>query len=167
MNFLFFTLSLLLSQNPMEFSSRFKKAFVESSGIALQFPFYAGLMGLMEGSGLIKISSDFIISFSDSSSLPVFSFLSAGLVNIFVPSGGGQWVVQGPILLEASKILEVNPAKMAMAIAWGDAWTNLIQPFWAIPILSLAGLKLKDILGYCLVYFMASGIIILGFFCWF
>ncbi len=95
---------------------------------------------------------------------PLFTFLSAGIVNFFVPSGGGQWAVQAPIMMPAGQALGVSPSLTAMAIAWGDAWTNLLQPFWALPALGIAKLGARDIMGYCLISLFVTGIIIcLGF----
>nr|WP_046133247.1 TIGR00366 family protein [Bacillus thermotolerans] len=95
----------------------------------------------------------------------VLVFWSAGLVNFFVPSGGGQWAVQAPVMLEAAQSMDVSMAKTAMEVAWGDAWTNMIQPFWALPALAIAGLKAKDIMGFCLIILFVSGAVIsLGFF---
>ena len=85
---------------------------------------------------------------------------SCGLVNVFVPSGGGQWAVQGPIMLPAGVQLGVDPVVSAMAIAWGDAWTNMIQPFWALPLLGIVGLDARSIMGYCLIALVYSGLLI-------
>nr|WP_232786249.1 TIGR00366 family protein [Mameliella alba] len=79
---------------------------------------------------------------------------------MFVPSGGGQWAVQAPIMLEASAALGVSPARTAMAVAWRDTWTNLIQPFWALPALAIAGLSAKDIMGYCLIVLVVTGVVL-------
>ncbi|MBX4383452.1 TIGR00366 family protein, partial [Mycobacterium tuberculosis] len=98
-------------------------------------------------SGLAAVISNGFVSIANEHTLPLFTFLSAGLVNIFVPSGGGQWAVQAPVMLDAAIALDVSIPKIAMAVAWGDAWTNLIQPFWALPALAIAGLKAKDIMG--------------------
>jgi short-chain fatty acids transporter len=135
------------------------------AGILLQFPFYAGIMGMMTAAGDSGISlagalSQFFVSVSNETTFPVFTFLSAGIVNFFVPSGGGQWAVQAPIMMPAGAALGVDAAKTAMAIAWGDAWTNMIQPFWALPALAIAGLGAKDVMGYCIVALLGSGVII-------
>lgn len=161
-NFIFLFLALLFHRTPANFLSALQGSIGVTSGIIIQFPFYAGIMGLMQYSGLADILSHFFVSISTPLTLPIFTFLSAGMVNFFIPSGGGQWVVQGPIMLTAARDLGVNPAKIAMALAWGDAWTNLIQPFWALPLLGLAGLSLKDIMGYCLIYVLFTGMIISG-----
>ena len=129
-------------------------------GILVQFPFYAGIMGMMAGSGLVAIISGWFVAISSETTLPLFTFLSAGFVNIFIPSGGGQWAVQGPVMIQAAQELGVDLPRIAMAVAWGDAWTNMIQPFWALPALAIAGLKARDIMGYLLMVLLVSGIVI-------
>jgi short-chain fatty acids transporter len=165
-NIIFLSLALLLHQTPKKFLKALGQSFNSASGIAIQFPFYAGLMGLMQYSGLADRISELFLKISTADTLALWTFLSGGIVNLFIPSGGGQWVVQGPIMLKAAKELGVDPAKISMALAWGDAWTNLIQPFWALPIIALAGVKLKDIMGYCLMYLGLSGLIVGGILLW-
>ena len=75
---------------------------------------------------------------------------------MFVPSGGGQWVIQGPIFLEAAKTLNVDPALIVLGVAYGDQWTNMIQPFWTIPVLAIAGLHLRQIMGYTFMIFLLT-----------
>lgn len=162
--FIFLFLGIILHYRPRYFLNAVQNAVKTSSGIIIQFPFYAGIMGIMVLSGLAGVMSDWFVSISNANTFPLFSFLSAGLVNFFVPSGGGQWAVQAPIMLQAGADLGVSPAITAMAVAWGDAWTNLIQPFWALPALAIAGLKAKDIMGFCVLNLIISGIIIGGVF---
>ncbi|MEX0732426.1 MAG: short-chain fatty acid transporter [Aquisalimonadaceae bacterium] len=159
-NFLFLFLGIMLHGRPSRFLASMQQAVKGAGGIVLQFPFYAGIMGMMVESGLAQTLSTAFVAISNPTTFPLFTFLSAGLVNIFVPSGGGQWAVQAPIMLEAGAQLGVDAARTAMAVAWGDAWTNMIQPFWALPALAIAGLKAKDIMGYCLIVLLVSGIII-------
>ncbi len=113
-----------------------------------------------EGISLAGYISQLFVDNSTSFTFPFFSFLSAGLVNFFIPSGGGQWIVQAPIIMPAGLELGVDAAKSAMSIAWGDAWTNMLQPFWALPLLGIARLGAKDIMGYCLIVLVYSGVII-------
>lgn len=164
-NFIFLFTGILLHGTPRRFLDAFLEATKGASGILLQFPFYAGIMGIMtgansEGLSLAIIMSNFFVNISTPKTFPLFSFLSAGIVNFFVPSGGGQWAVQAPIVMPAGLEIGVTTAKSAMAIAWGDAWTNMIQPFWALPALGIAGLGAKDIMGYCLIVLICSGAII-------
>ena len=159
-NWIFLFLAILLHGNPKKFMSALQESFGYASDIAIQFPFYAGIMGLMQYSGLSDILSEMLINLANAHTLPFLTFLSGGVVNFFIPSGGGQWVVQGPVIMKTAHALGANPAKVAMALAWGDAWTNLIQPFFALPLLAVARLQLKDIMGYCLFFTIFSGIVI-------
>ncbi|MGD6834753.1 short-chain fatty acid transporter [Sutcliffiella halmapala] len=159
-NFLFLFLGILFHWRPKHFLEAVMNAVKGASGIIIQFPFYAGIMGMMVASGLAGVMSEAFVSISNEHTFHFFTFLSAGIVNVFVPSGGGQWSVQAPIMLEAAQSLNVSVAKTAMAVAWGDAWTNMIQPFWALPALAIAGLKAKDIMGFCVIVLFISGVII-------
>lgn len=169
-NFIFLFTGIILHGTPRKFLNAFMEATKGAAGILLQFPFYAGIMGIMtgansEGVSLAVLMSNFFVNISTPATFPLFSFWSAGLVNFFVPSGGGQWAVQAPIVMPAGLEIGVSAAKSAMAIAWGDAWTNMIQPFWALPALGIAGLGAKDIMGYCLIVLICSGFVIsAGFF---
>ena len=169
-NFIFLFTAILLHGTPKRLLKAVAEGTKNTTGILLQFPFYAGIMGMMvakgpDGVSLAGAMSDMFVSISNEYTFPLFTFISAGIVNFFVPSGGGQWAVQAPIMMPAGAELGVPAAKTAMAIAWGDAWTNMIQPFWALPALSIAGLNAKDIMGFCIISLFASGTIIgLGLF---
>lgn len=124
------------------------------SGILIQFPLYFGILGIMKSSGLITLFSDSIIAISTDYSLPIYTFISAGVVNFFVPSGGGQWAIQGPILIEAATQLGANLPKTVMAMCYGDQLTNMLQPFWALPLLGITKLKPYQILPYTFLLFI-------------
>lgn len=166
-NFLFLFLAILLHQTPRSLLTSLNEAIKGGAGIVIQFPFYAGIMAVMVQSGLAQSISEGFVAIASAESLPFWSFISAGIVNIFVPSGGGQWAVQAPIMLPAAQALGADVARVAMAVAWGDAWTNLIQPFWALPVLAIAGLKARDIMGFCLMQLMITGVIISIALSWF
>ncbi|MCC4263726.1 short-chain fatty acid transporter [Oceanimonas baumannii] len=158
---------LLLHGTPERYMRTVDESVRGISGIVLLFPFYAGIMGMMMGANAEGVSlgrqiTETFISWSSADTFPLLAFLSAGLVNVFVPSGGGQWAVQAPIMLPAAQALGVSPTVTAMAIAWGDAWTNMIQPFWALPLLGIVGLGARDIMGYCLMMLLYSGVVITG-----
>lgn len=164
-NLIFLTLGIIFHGTPISYVNAITDAAKSAGGIILQFPFYAGIMGIMTATGptgqsLAGAISDFFVNISNQTTFPLFTFLSAGIVNFFVPSGGGQWAVQAPIVMPAGNALGVSPAVSAMAIAWGDAWTNILQPFWALPALGIAGLGARDIMGYCAIVLIVTGIII-------
>ena len=158
-NLLLLTLAILLHKNIIEFLKAIDQAISGASGILIQFPLYFGIMGIMRSSGLVTEISDFFVSISNETTYPIFTFLSAGLVNIFVPSGGGQWAVQGPIIVQAANDIGISLPKSIMALAYGDQLTNMLQPFWALPLLGITGLKAKEILPYTL-FLMLIGTVI-------
>jgi short-chain fatty acids transporter len=107
--------------------------------------------------------SDFFVSIATARTLPLFTFFSAGLVNIFVPSGGGQWAIQGPIVVESALKLGVPLPKAIMALAYGDQITNMLQPFWALPLLGITKLKAREILPYTLMLMViGSAVYLIG-----
>ena len=171
-NMIFMFLGILLHGNLRKYVDAIGEAASGAAGILLQFPFYAGIIGMMtakgaDGQSLAMIISNFFVSISTNITFPVWTFLSAGVVNFFVPSGGGQWGVQGPIVMPAADNLGVEPGRAAMAIAWGDQWTNMVQPFWALPALGVAKLSAKDIMGYLVIVTIFVGIVAcLGFVAW-
>jgi short-chain fatty acids transporter len=159
-NFLFLTLAILLHGTPRHLLNALNEAVKGGAGIVIQFPFYAGIMAIMVQTGLAATVSEGLVGLATETTLPFWSFLSAGLVNFFVPSGGGQWAVQAPVILPAAEALGADLARASMAVAWGDAWTNMVQPFWALPILGIAGLRAKDIMGFCVIHLVITGVII-------
>ena len=156
----FLSSGLILNKTTARYLHALSEAIKGVGGIIVQYPLYAGIMGMMVGSGLAASVSEWFVAISTPTTFPLFTFLSAGVVNFFVPSGGGQWAVQAPIVIPAAEALGVPLNKAAMAVAFGDAWTNMIQPLWALPLLGIAGLSIKDIMGYCTVTLLWSGAII-------
>lgn len=148
MNAGFLFLGFFLFLRPTKYVQAVSGAVSGASGIILQFPFYAGIMGMMRDSGLVGVFSDALVSLSGPNTFFPLAFLSGGIVNLFVPSGGGQWAVQGPILIDAAQRLGEAAPVTVMALAYGDQWTNMLQPFWALPLLSITGLQARQIIGY-------------------
>jgi short-chain fatty acids transporter len=141
------------------FTRSVEDAIQGASGILIQFPLYFGILALMQQSGLIDKLSDFFIHHADQTTYPLLTFVSAGLVNIFVPSGGGQWAIQGPIIVQSSIELGIPLHKSILAMAYGDEITNMLQPFWALPLLGITRLTAKDILPYTLAIFLAGSMV--------
>ncbi len=159
LNFFMFGMALLMHGSIQKFLGAVEEAIKGTSGILIQFPLYFGIMGIMKGSGMIQLVSDFFVSVATETTLPIFTFFSAGLVNIFVPSGGGQWAVQGPIVVESALKLGVPLPKIVMALAYGDQITNMLQPFWALPLLGITRLKAKEILPYTLIAMLVAAVV--------
>ncbi len=161
-NYLLFGMALAFHRNLASFVNAIQIAIKGASGIVLQFPFYAGILGVLKESGLLVMIADFFVQISSPSSFPLFTLISAGLINLFVPSGGGQWAVQGPVIVEAAQKMDLSIPQMIMVMAYGDQLTNMLQPFWALPLLAITGVAPKDLLKYTLYFFLVGGVI-LGF----
>jgi short-chain fatty acids transporter len=158
--FIFFIAGVILHTKPINYVKAVDTAIRSAGGIALQFPLYGGIMGLMVGTGLAKVIAGWFVAISSPETFYMLQFWGAGVINMFVPSGGGQWAVQGPITIEAAKMMNIDTVKSAMMVAWGDQWTNMIQPFWALPLLGMAGLSAKDIMGYTTMTLLWSGLVL-------
>lgn len=161
-NWSFVSLGLLLARSPLHYMRLINKAGVAIGPIIIQYPFYAGVLGMMSGTGLVTVISDFFASFSSAETLGLSAFLSAGIINMFIPSGGGQWAIQGPIFIDAAQSLGVDYSVVVLAVAYGDQWTNMIQPFWTIPLLAIAGLHLRQVMGYTVIIFLVTAMIFAG-----
>ncbi|WP_452597773.1 short-chain fatty acid transporter [Pontimicrobium sp. MEBiC01747] len=159
LNFFMLGLAIVLHKNFSNFLKAVEEAIKGTSGILIQFPLYFGIMGIMKSTGIVVSISDFFVSVANETTLPIFTFISAGIVNVFVPSGGGQWAIQGPIVVESALKLGVPLPKAIMALAYGDQITNMLQPFWALPLLGITKLKAKEILPYTLIL-MCVGIVV-------
>jgi short-chain fatty acids transporter len=156
-NMAMLALGLVLHGSVRGYIAAAEEAVRGCTGIILQFPLYAGIMGIMVQTGLVKLFAARIGEMASAQTLPLFTFGSAAVLNLFVPSGGGQWAVQGPVALESAVQLGVAPGKVIMAVAYGDQITNMLQPFWALPLLAITGVRARDIVGYTAVV-MAVGI---------
>lgn len=151
-------LGLLAWKYPLRYVSSFKAETSQASSIILQFHFYAGIMGIMKYTGLVSIISNLFVNIATAETFPLLAYLSAGLVNFAIPSGGGQWAVQGPVMIDAASKLGANMLHVTMAVSYGDSWTNMITPFWALPMAGVLGIKVRDFLGYTIALALVVGL---------
>lgn len=161
-NWSFLAAILLLVSSAKELGAIIADAGKTVGQILLQYPLYAGILGIMTASGLVEIFSSFFVGVSTPGTLGAWAMISGGIINMFIPSGGGQFAVQAPIFIDAAQQLGVDPAPVIMGIAYGDQWTNMIQPFWTIPLLAIAGLSVRDIMGYTTITLFVSGAVMLA-----
>jgi short-chain fatty acids transporter len=162
-NFGFLMLGLALHGTPTAYIEAIKEAVGGAAGIILQFPFYGGIAGMIGSSGLATILAGGLLAISTPESFPVIAWLTGGFMNIFVPSGGGEWAVIGEVISRTALDLNVPIGKAIIAYGAGDMWTNMLQPFWAIPLLGIMGLKARDIIGYTVgLMFISFPFIFLG-----
>jgi short-chain fatty acids transporter len=157
MNLCFLAIGLLCAGGPLKYMQLAERAAAATGGIIVQFPLYGGILGLLAAGGVVEALSGWLPT--TAGGLGLFTFGSAGAFNLFVPSGGGQWAVQGPIVMAAAVQNGIDPGRIVMALSWGDQWTNLFQPFWALPLLGITGARAADILGYTMVLGVAVGLV--------
>lgn len=162
LNAIFLFGGILLYGNIANYTMAVRDAVTGTAGIIFQFPLYAGVLGIVKYSGLVMILANGIATVSTETTFYLWTFLSASVVNMFVPSGGGQWAVQGPVALESAKIMGADLVKTSLMVAYGNCWTNMAQPFWAIALLGITGLEAKDIMGYSIGIMILSGIIFIA-----
>lgn len=162
LNFLMLSLCILMHSSFTSFLIALEEAIVGAGAILIQFPLYFGIMGIMRETGMVNEIAAFFAGIATEASLPLYTFFSAGLVNIFVPSGGGQWAIQGPVILESAVQLGVPLNKAIMAFAYGDQITNMLQPFWALPLLAITRLKAREILPFTLILLLTGSVIFIS-----
>ena len=147
-NAVFLIGAMLLQGTPANLVKAFSNGARTASGVILQFPFYAGIFGVINGTGLGDWLGSLFVQVATTDTFPVIVYLYSGMVNVFVPSGGSKWLIEAPYLLPAARELGVSATTTVLAYAYGDSTSNLIQPFWAIPILTVTRMKFGDVLGY-------------------
>lgn len=147
-NWGFLFAGLLIYTNPSAYRDKFGEAASAAAGIILLFPFFAGIQGIMSGSGLAALLAEQLVAVASPATFPVVAWLTGAVINLFVPSGGGEWIVVGPSVLQAANDLGVPLGKATIAYAVGDAHTNLLNPFWALPLLAITGIKARQMFGY-------------------
>lgn len=150
-NFTLLMLGLLAYGTPIAYVKAIDDGVRSCGQIVLQFPLYAGIMGMMGGSGLVTLFANWLVGISTAYTFPLMTMISAAVVNLMVPSAGGQWAVQGPSLIEAAQQLGASIPSTVMAFGYGDQLTNAIQPMWMLPLLGVTALKARDIMGYTMV----------------
>jgi short-chain fatty acids transporter len=154
LNFAFLMLGILLHRSPAAVLVAAEQGASLLAGVVLQFPFYAGMYGVIQGTGLGERLGDWIAGAANPRVFPLLLYWYSGIVNYFVPSGGSKWAIEAPYLVDAAERLGVGVDLVVVAYAWGDMATDLIQPFWALPLLAAARLDFRDIMGYATVVFI-------------
>lgn len=162
LNFAFLMLGLALASSPVHFVNLIIDAAKVAAPFLLQYPFYAGIAGMMAMTGLAEMVVNGFVAVAGPQTMPIWTFLSSGLLNLFIPSGGGQWAVQGPIVVDAAQAIGADVPKVALSVMLGDQWTNLIHPLVTIPVAAIAGLHVRQILGYCVTALIFTGVVFIS-----
>lgn len=150
LNFGLLMVGIVLYSSPAKYLGEFHDAVQGSSGVILLFPFYAGIIGIMTGTGLVNTMTESLLSIATPDTFPIIAWITAGILNVFVPSGGGEWAIVGGPMLVAGAELGIPHGQTIASYAVGDAHTNLLNPFWAIPLLAITGIRARDMFGYAI-----------------
>ncbi|MGO4332524.1 short-chain fatty acid transporter [Cupriavidus sp. 2TAF22] len=161
-NFMILFLGVLLLGTPVNYVAKLNEGIKTISGIILQYPFYAGIMAIMAGSGLVDTISRVFVDIATPQTLPFWGLISSFVINFFAPSGGGHWVIQGPFMIDAAKAIGSSISQTSMSVMLGNAWNDLVQPFWILPALALSKLSLKDVMGYTVIMMFWVGLVYIG-----
>lgn len=154
--FIFFLLGLLLHWTPAAYVNAVNAAARITGPLLVQYPLYGGIMGIMTTTGLAGVIAAWFLTFSTAASLPFWSYAASIVISLFVPSGGGHWAVQGPFVVPAAAKLGASQAATAMGVAVGEQVANMIQPFWALPVLAIAGVGLQRVMAFTVVVFFVA-----------
>ncbi|HTA37420.1 MAG TPA: TIGR00366 family protein, partial [Candidatus Acidoferrales bacterium] len=154
--FIFFLLGLLMHWTPIAYVKAIDGAARVTGPLLIQYPLYGGIMGIMTATGLAGVIAAWFLTFSTATTLPFWSFVSSIVISLFVPSGGGHWAVQGPFAVPAAMKLGASQAATAMAVAIGEQVANMIQPFWCLPVLAIAGIGLQRVMAFTVAIFVVA-----------
>jgi short-chain fatty acids transporter len=167
MIFIFIIVGLFLHITPMRYSIAMKRASSNISGILFQYPFYAGIMGIMMASGLGVKISEVLASVATPNSYAFISYITGGIVNFAIPSAGGEFAVIGPSIINMVQDLGINMtsseintmmARASMSVAYGESLSNLLQPFFLLLVFPVMGkgikIQARDIVGYLFIPFV-------------
>ena len=150
---------IALHGTPVAYGAAMRNAARQTGGMMLQYPFYGGIMGIMSGTGLADSISQGFVALSSAHTLSFWSYICSLIITFFVPSGGGHWAVQGPFVVPAAVTLHASLSGSAMAVAMGEQVANMLQPFWALPVVAMAGIGIQRVMGYTVVTFVVAGTI--------
>jgi short-chain fatty acids transporter len=156
---LFLLAGLALQRSPIAYADAIRRAARQTGSMLLQYPIYGGIMGIMIGTGLASTIAQTFVTIATPASLPLWSYLSSLIITLLIPSAGGHWAVQGPFVLPAALSLHASLPHTAMGVAMAENVSNMLQPFWAVPVVAIAGIKIQRVMGYTAVTFVVSLVI--------
>jgi short-chain fatty acids transporter len=157
--FLFLLAGLLLHWTPINYVRAVNQAARITGPLILQYPLYGGIMGIIKATGLADVIAKAFVSFSSAHTLPFWNYIASIIISLFIPSGGGHWAVQGTFTVKAAVDLHASQAATAMAVAMGEQVANMIQPFWALPVLAIAGISLRRVMGFTVMSFFVGAVV--------
>jgi short-chain fatty acids transporter len=156
---IFLLAGLALQRTPIAYADAIRRAARQTGSMLLQYPMYGGIMGIMSGTGLASVIAKTFVAIATPTTLALWSYLSSLIITLLIPSAGGHWAVQGPFVLPAALSIHAPVARTAMGVAMAENVSNMLQPFWAVPVVAIAGIRIQRVMGYTAVTFMVSFVV--------
>ena len=156
---IFLITGIALHGYPVGYGNAMKNAAKQTGSMMLQYPIYGGIMEIMDGTGLAAMISKFFVAIATAHTLPFWTYFASLFITFMVPSGGGHWAVQGPFAVPAAVSLHASIPATTMGVAMGEQVANMLQPFWALPVVAMAGIGIQRVLGFTVVTFAVAGLI--------
>jgi short-chain fatty acids transporter len=153
-NLTFLLLGAILHRTPARLMRAVREATPATWAVVLQFPFYGGIAGIIAATRLNERIASLVVDVSSHATFPAAMAAYSAVLGVFVPSGGGKWVIEAPYVMAAAHGLRVHVGWVVASYDLGEALANLVQPFWMVPVLSLMGLRARDVMGYTFLVFL-------------
>jgi short-chain fatty acids transporter len=152
MNTIVLTLGLLLHRSIFRFTRALRDAVGLAWPIVLLYHLYAGVAGLIQftpvGEFLVRLA-DPILTYT---TFPVLTVILSAIVSFFIPTSGGQWLIQGFVTVEAAESIGASAQRGLLALGVGDHMGNLMTPFWAVVGAGIARVDFRLVFGYRLIF---------------
>jgi short-chain fatty acids transporter len=160
--FVFLLLGIALHGSPVAYVAAVNAAAKQVGSMILLYPIYGGILGILNTTGLAALISKAFIAIASAHTLPFWSYLCSLFITFLIPSAGGHWAVQGPVVVPAAMAVGASVPATAIAVAAGENVAYMLQPFFALPVVAIAGIGIQRVLGYTVVTFLISGVVWTG-----
>ena len=164
-NFIFLAAGLLLHWRPRSFLRAVGKSVPATAGVLIQFPFYGGIFGMISKTPITDHLAQLFVGITTKSTFPIVVALYSALLGMFVPSGGGKWVIEAPYVMAAAKTWHEHLGWTVQIYNAAEALPNLVNPFWMLPLMGILGVKARDLAGYSILQLLFHAPIVLAL-CW-
>jgi len=164
-NFAFLALGLLLHRRLDSFLLAVGRAVPATAGVLIQFPFYAGIFGIISNTAIQPAMADLFVKITTKGTFPLVVALYSAVLGLFVPSGGGKWIIEAPYVMAAANAWHVHLGFTVQIYNAAEALPNLINPFWMLPLMGILNVRARDLAGYSILQLVFHAPVVF-FLCW-
>src|SRR5713101_153302 len=164
-NFAFLAFGLLLHGRPRSFLAAVAKSVPATAGVLIQFPFYAGIFGIISKTTVSTVLAGWFVRLTTKTTFPIVVALYSGLLGLFVPSGGGKWVLEAPYVMAGANAWHVHLGWTVQIYNAAEALPNLINPFWMLPLMGILNVRARELAGFSILQLLFH-VPVVFFLCW-